>query len=94
MTHAALDQAKAGLATLEARLAPLQSQIDRLSRQFWVTKAQVVGNKYDLSASRYRQIPQDDAYYELPSTTVARLLELERVITKTIRELEDCTNAH
>jgi type I restriction enzyme M protein len=79
---------KADLATLEARIGPLQSQIDRLSRQFWVTKAQVVANKYDLSASRYRQAEQDEAYYEAPQVTLERLLELERTMAGTINELE------
>jgi type I restriction enzyme M protein len=39
---------------------------DQLNRQFWVERAQVKANKYDLSASRYRQIEQDEAYYQLP----------------------------
>ena len=79
---------KADLATLEARIGPLQSQIDRLSRQFWVTKAQVVAHKYDLSASRYRQAEQDEAYYEVPHVTMERLLELERVMSEEIRMLQ------
>ncbi len=87
-TRAALEEMKADLASLEARLAPLQSQIDRLSRQFWVTKAQVKGNKYDLSASRYRQVEQDEAYYESPDTTFTRLLELEKAMTDEILALE------
>jgi len=83
-----LDAMKADLATLEARIGPLQSQIDRLSRQFWVTKAQVVAHKYDLSASRYRQAEQDEAYYEVPHVTMERLLELERVMSEEIRMLQ------
>jgi len=79
---------KADLASLAARIGPLQSQIDRLSRQFWVTKAQVVANKYDLSASRYRQAEQDEAYYEAPRVTMERLLELERVMGEEIRALQ------
>jgi len=80
---------KADLAALEACIAPLQSQIDRLSRQFWVTKAQVKGNKYDLSASRYRQSDQDEAYYESPQVTMERLLVLERVMTAEIEALRE-----
>ena len=75
---------KADLAALEARLAPLQSQIDRLDRQFWVTKAQVVANKYDLSASRYRQAEQDEAYYEAPRVTLERFWQLEQVMDRRI----------
>ncbi len=41
----ALDQAKAELAELEARIAPLQAQVDQLTRQFWVTKEEVRATK-------------------------------------------------
>ena len=84
-----LDAMKADLAGLAARLAPLQSQMDRLSRQFWVTKAQVKANKYDLSAGRYRPAEQDEAYYEAPKVTLERLLELERVMMAEIEALRD-----
>ena len=85
--RAALDKEKTDLAALETRVAPLQSQFDRLSRQFWVTKAQVVANKYDLSASRYRQTEQDEAYYEAPRVTMERLMELERVMSDEVKSL-------
>jgi type I restriction enzyme M protein len=85
--RAALDKEKADLAGLAARIAPLQSQIDRLSRQFWVTKAQVVANKYDLSASRYRQTEQDEVYYEAPRVTLERLSDLEKVMHDEVKSL-------
>jgi type I restriction enzyme M protein len=53
-----------------------------------VTKAEVKVNKYDLSASRYRQIEQDEAFYELPQVTMERLLKLEQVMAREVRELE------
>ena len=40
----------------------------------------MVANKYDLSASRYRQAEQDEAYYESPQVTLERLRQLERVM--------------
>ena len=82
--QAALDKIKEKLAELETQISPLQSQIDQLIRQCWVTKEQVRGNKYDLSASRYRQIAQDEEYYELPKTTMERLLKLEQVMSDEI----------
>ncbi len=84
-----LGSAQDELADLEAQIAPLQAQIDQLTRQFWVTKEQVRANKYDLSASRYRQVEQDEAYYEKPQVTMERLMELERVMAEEVRELED-----
>jgi type I restriction enzyme M protein len=80
------------LADLEARIAPLQAQMDQLTRQFWVTREQVIANKYDLSASRYRQVEQDEVYYEKPQVTLERLLELERVMGEEVRDiLKDLT---
>jgi type I restriction enzyme M protein len=76
------------LTKLEAQIHPLQTQINQLSRQFWVDKQQVVANKYDLSASRYRQVEQDEAYYESPQVTMERLLALERVMVEEVRDLE------
>ena len=76
------------LSGLESQIAPLQAEIDQLSRQFWVSKEQVRANKYDLSASRYREVEQDGAYYEKPEVTLERLLKLEDVMTKEVREFE------
>jgi type I restriction enzyme M protein len=83
-----LDAVNDELADLEAEIVPLQAQIDQLTRQFWVTKAQVKANNYDLSASRYRQVEQDEAYYEKPQMTMERLLELERVMAEEMREIQ------
>jgi type I restriction enzyme M protein len=85
--HTELEQAQTELADLEAKIAPLQGQIDQLTRQFWVSKKAVKANKYDLSASRYRQIEQDAAYYEKPQVTMERLLTLERVMREEVEEL-------
>lgn len=82
-----LAAAQARLAELDSRIAPLQSEIDQLSRQFWVSKAQVKANKYDLSASRYRQVEADEAYYEQPEVTLERLARLEQVMADEIAEL-------
>ena len=51
------------------------------------TKEQVKANKYDLSASRYRQLEQDEEFYEEPKVTLERLLTLEQVIGNTIHEI-------
>lgn len=76
------------LTQLEAQIHPLQTEFNRLSRQFWVTKAQVRANKYDLSASRYRPMEQDEVFYDAPNVTLSRLLQLEQVMTDEVRALE------
>ena len=87
--RAALEFAEAELNTLSERIAPLQAQIDQLTRQFWVTKEEVKANKYDLSASRYRQVEHDEVYYESPQVTMERLLQIEEVMIKNINTVED-----
>ncbi|MBL8080243.1 MAG: N-6 DNA methylase [Anaerolineales bacterium] len=83
----ALNDAQARLAELQSKIVNPQSEMDRLTRQFWVTKEQVKMNKYDLSASRYRQVEADAAYHEQPSVTLERLARLESVMLDEINEL-------
>ena len=77
--RAAREKAEAELAELQSRITPLQTEINQLTRQFWVTKDQVKANKYDLSASRYRLVEQDEEFYEEPRVTLERLARLEAV---------------
>jgi type I restriction enzyme M protein len=88
----ALSDAQARLATLESQISAPQSELDRLTRQFWVTKEQVKANKYDLSASRYRQVDADAVYHEKPSVTLERLARLESVMLDEIKELGKLVN--
>jgi type I restriction enzyme M protein len=85
----ALEADQEKLARLEEQIAPLQREINQLTRQFWVSKEQVKANKYDLSASRYRQVERDDAFYENPDVTLNRLSVLEREMSRGISELKE-----
>ena len=84
---AAREKADTELAELQSRITPLQTEINQLTRQFWVTKDQVKANKYDLSASRYRQIEQDEDFYEEPKVTLKRLRQLEAAATSEVDAL-------
>ena len=86
--RAAREKAEAELAELQSRMTPLQTEINQLARQFWVTKDQVKANKYDLSASRYRQVEQDEEFFEQPKVTLERLRRLETVATGEVAALE------
>jgi type I restriction enzyme M protein len=86
--RAAREQAEAELATLQAQITPLQTEINQLGRQFWVTKGQVNAKNYDLSASRYRQVEQDDVFYERTAVTLERLRKLEATATADVALLE------
>jgi type I restriction enzyme M protein len=75
------------LSLLQSRITPLQAEINQLTRQFWVTKDQVKANKYDLSASRYRQIEQDETYYDPPAVTLSRMKQLETLLAAEVDRL-------
>lgn len=75
-----LENEEQKLTELNERIAPLQKEIDQLGNQFWVTKEQIRANKYDLSASRYRQIEADETFYEEPNVTLERLISLEGIM--------------
>jgi type I restriction enzyme M protein len=79
---------KAAQERLQGEMAPLRAEIEQLGRQFWVTNKQIKANKYDLSASRYREIEPETIFYEDPSLTMERLLSLESVMSSEIQELQ------
>ena len=83
-----LSAAQTRLSNIESQISTPQSELDRLTRQFWVTKEQVKANKYDLSASRYRQVDADAVYHEKPSVTLERLARLENVMMSEIEEIK------
>jgi type I restriction enzyme M protein len=53
-----------------------------------VTKEQIKVNKYDLSASRYRQREQEDVFYEKTAATLERLRQLEVAVGQDVAMLE------
>jgi type I restriction enzyme M protein len=86
--RAAREKAESELAELQSRIAPLQNEINQVTRQFWVTKDQVVAEKYDLSASRYRQVEQEEVFYENPAITLERMRQLEQAAETDVAALE------
>lgn len=84
----AREVAEVTLGELDSRIAPLQTEINQLTRQFWVEKERLAAYNYDLSASRYRAVERDDTFYEEPAVTLSRLRQLESVTRRDIDELE------
>jgi type I restriction enzyme M protein len=84
----ARERAEAELAQLQARIAPIEREINQLGRQFWVDKRQAVANKYDLSASRYREIEHEEEFLEDPAITLERLKALEEHAGEHVAELK------
>ncbi|MBA3632041.1 MAG: N-6 DNA methylase [Acidobacteria bacterium] len=83
----ALETEEQILAELAEKIAPIQKEIDQLGNQFWVTKEDVQAHKYDLSASRYRQIEADETFYEEPNVTLERLMTLEDITKEETKDL-------
>ena len=82
------ETAETELAKLQTRIAPLEAEINQLSRQFWIDKKVVVGNKYDLSASRYREAEHEEEFFEKPATTLKRLTALVEHAAGQVTELQ------
>jgi type I restriction enzyme M protein len=86
--RAARERAEAELSVLQLRIAPPQREINQLGRQFSVEKKRVVANKYDLTASRYREVEHEDVFLEKPAVTLERLHQLEAAAAQEATALE------
>ena len=63
-------------------------QNDRTASSFWVGKAEIGGNKYDLSINRYKEIVYEEEQYDPPKEILARMKVLEVEIMEGMEELE------
>ena len=91
--RAARETAEAELAELQTRIAPLEQEINQLTRQFWITRAQVRAQNYDLSASRYREVEHEEEFHEEPGVTLERMRKLEKAAEEIVKSLEGAIKA-
>lgn len=61
---------------------------DRTAKAFFVSKAEIAKNSYDLSINRYKEIVHEEVEYDPPKTILKRLKEMETEIAKDLEELE------
>ena len=61
---------------------------DRTDKAFFVPKAEIEKNKYDLSINRYKEIVHEEVEYDPPKTILKRLKKMEAEIAKDLEELE------
>ena len=61
---------------------------DRKEKAFFVSKADIVEQKYDLSLSRYKEVVHEEVQYDPPKTILKRLKKLEAEIANDLEELE------
>ena len=60
---------------------------NRKEKCFFVPFKEIMGNDYDLSISKYREIEYEEVQYEKPEIIKMKILELENKITETLKEL-------
>jgi type I restriction enzyme M protein len=60
---------------------------------FWVDKEEIVGNEYDLSINKYKEVEYEEVVYEKPEVILDRVEKLEAQITKGIEELKSIIKA-
>ena len=66
----------------------LSGENDRTSKAFFVDKDEIVGNDFDLSLNRYKEIVYEPIAYDPPLVIIAQLKELEAKIMSDLEDLE------
>lgn len=60
----------------------------RTDKSFFVPKEEIVGNDYDLSINKYKEIIVEKKEYENPKVILKRVMEMEDEIQQKLKELE------
>lgn len=66
----------------------LERDTNRTSKAFFVPKAEIAANGYDLSINRYKETEYEEVIYESPKVILQKLRELENEIRADLDELE------
>ena len=61
---------------------------DRKEKFFFVPKAAIMAENYDLSMSKYKEDVFEEVAYEKPAVLLAKLKTMESEISKELSELE------
>lgn len=72
-----------------ARYHNLEGEVDRkpTEQSFFVDKAAIVANDYDLSINRYKEVVYEKVEYDPPQVILDRLDQLNHEITSKMQEL-------
>ncbi len=62
---------------------------DRKEKCFFVPIEEIIENDYDLSISKYREIEYEEVKYEKPTVIKGKILDLEKKIIETLKELDN-----
>jgi len=61
---------------------------DKTQQTFWISKDDIVSNKYDLSLNRYKKVNYEEEVYEAPKAILDKLMTLETGIMADFKALE------
>lgn len=72
------------------RFGTLDSEDERkrTEQSFFVPKDEIVGNEYDLSINRYKEIEYEEVEYEKPQVILSRIIDLENEILQGLNSLK------
>lgn len=62
---------------------------DKTQKAFWVSKQEIIANKYDLSINRYKEVVYQEEQYDPPKQILAKLTALENEILADLKALEE-----
>jgi type I restriction enzyme M protein len=81
---------KSDLADILARWRHREDEAKRkrTDKSFFVSKAEIAGNDYDLSINRYKEVEYQAVDYDPPRVILARLAKLEDEIAEGRKDLE------
>lgn len=65
----------------------VKKDTDRKKKAFFVSKAEIVEYKYDLSINRYKEVEYEEVEYEKPKVILDKLIKLEKEIMGELEEL-------
>jgi type I restriction enzyme M protein len=65
-----------------------QDERDRSGKHFFVPKAEIVENGYDLSLSKYKEEVYEEIKYDEPEIILNKISALEKTINEGIEELK------
>ena len=66
-----------------------KAETDRKNKFFFVPKAEIVENEYDLSISKYKEEVYEEVVYEASKVIIDRLEEIQRKINIGLSELKE-----
>ncbi|EPJ45424.1 MAG: N-6 DNA methylase [Osedax symbiont Rs1] len=70
------------------KTAAASEENDKTQKAFWVSKAEISGNKYDLSINRYKEVVYEEEVYDPPKEILGKLVALENEILDDLKALE------